>query len=126
MFPLLAVALGGAFGASARFLISTYWFPPRPGGIPWSTLGINLVGCFLLGICYVAMVEQQHWPTEHKYLLMAGFLGAFTTFSTFSLETLILFQQQNWLTAAFYCGFSVIGGLLATVLAVNLASRWFS
>ncbi len=83
---LLLVALGGALGAVARFAVST-WMPRM--GFPWATLAVNLVGSFLLGFAFLDH-GMDHGP---RLLFAVGFLGAFTTLSTFSVETVELWHE---------------------------------
>ncbi|GLS28101.1 fluoride efflux transporter CrcB [Marinibactrum halimedae] len=121
----LAVAAGGALGALLRFTISTYWLPVQGGQFPWATFLINIFGSFLIGVSYIVIVEKGVWPIEWKWILIAGFLGAFTTFSTFSLEAITLWLQHQPGTAIMYVLSSVFGGLLAAALGLHLAPKWF-
>ena len=110
----LAVALGGALGAVARYGVFI-WLTPPPGKFPIATFAVNVCGCFLAGILYVLITHaaiSQVW----RPLLAVGFLGAFTTFSTFSLEALLLWQNQQALVAVSY----VVATLLCCLLAVWL------
>lgn len=101
--PILLVALGGALGAVARFVVAT-GFARRVGtGWPWGTLFINLSGCFLIAIFAAKLTSPGM-----RYLLPIGFVGAYTTFSTFEYETLRLIELGQPL------------GALAYVLASNL------
>lgn len=118
------VALGGALGAVARFwthtqvlgIFNKHFDKPWPAG----TLTVNVVGSFLIGIAYVLLVERDLGNAYTKALFMTGFLGAFTTFSTFSLDTLLLLQQARWAAAISYAGISLLACLGATGLAMAL------
>ena len=101
--PVLLVALGGALGAVARFLVGTGIARRFGAAWPWGTLFINLTGCFLIAVLTARLTN----PTL-RYLLPVGFVGAYTTFSTFEYETLRLFQVGQ------------PGGALAYVLASNV------
>ncbi len=121
----LAVALGGALGALARFSISTYWLPVIPGKFPWSTILVNIVGSFLIGILYVVIVQKGLWSHQWRILLMTGFLGAFTTFSTFSIETVDLIQRSQITLALSYAALSLMGCVAASALGMLLSNRIF-
>ncbi len=107
---LLAVAAGGAAGAVARFSLS-FWVSQRLGvGFPWGTLAVNLVGSYLLGLA-VGIGEAATIPPAVRAALMIGFLGAFTTFSTFSVETLGLLREGESLRALVNAAVHVVAGL---------------
>ena len=108
----LLVACGGATGAVLRFYISETM---PASSFPWATLSINLVGSLLLGVVASAALAQV--LTESQALLLGvGFLGAFTTMSTFSVETITLIEQGEWRTASVYVVLSTLAGpLLAWV-----------
>ena len=115
----LAVALGGALGALARWGTSG-WIHARTGlQFPWGTLGVNLLGALLLGISY-GVFEHVQLPPAARSFLTLGFLGAFTTFSTFSYEAVLLLQRGETSRAVGYVGGSVIAGLLAVVLGLAI------
>ncbi len=100
MSQILAVALGGAAGALARHGVSTAIaaaFGPR---FPLGTLVVNVAGSFAMGWLFALFAERTHVPPEMRLLVMTGLLGAFTTFSTFSVETLALLQAGRWLAGA--------------------------
>ncbi len=109
-----AVAIGGALGAIVRFVVSAYWFPITDNRFPTGTLIVNVLGCFLIGLFYVLIVEKGLLPPYWKPLVMTGFLGALTTFSTFSLDALTLWQNGLHLLAFIY----VMANLVLCFLAV--------
>ena len=117
----LAVAAGGALGALARFGVNALVFPIFGRQLPLGTLIVNVVGSFLMGLLYVFIVEKGLLAAEWRNLLMVGFLGAFTTFSTFSLETLALWQNGHLALSVSYIIASVSLCLLATLAAIWLA-----
>ena len=98
MINLMYVALGGAVGASLRYLISLFMIQVFGTGFPFGTLLVNVIGSFFMGIVY-AFGEHMHENHILKAFIGVGMLGALTTFSTFSNETLLLFQRGEWLQA---------------------------
>lgn len=91
----LAVALGGALGALARYGTDT-WIERRALAVfPWSTLAINLSGCFAAGVVVAVLVDRVHAPAWIRVGVTLGFLGAYTTFSTFAQETLDLVEARE-------------------------------
>ena len=114
----LAVALGGALGAMGRFAVNAAVFPLFAGRFPLGTLIVNVIGSILMGVCYVLIIERGVLPAEMRNLLMAGFLGAFTTFSTFSLDTLALWQNGHLALAAAYIALNIVLCLAGTAGAI--------
>lgn len=111
---LLFIALGGASGAVARYLLSSWAHRLWEGQLPVGTLLVNVLGSFSIGIIYVLLVEKQLIHQDWRGVLMVGFLGAFTTFSTFSLEAIGLLEAGHLAYAIGYM-------LLSTVLCVAMA-----
>ena len=113
------IAIAGAAGALTRYGIGRA-VGPRP--FPWATLGINVSGSFVLGFLVTIGVTRD-WPETTTVPLAVGFLGAYTTFSTFSLETFTLLRTDR-APAAFACiAASVVGGLAAAALGYAVARR---
>lgn len=104
---LMFIALGGASGAVARYLLAAWAHRLWEGQLPVGTLLVNVLGSFTIGIVYVLLVEKQLIHQDWRGVLMVGFLGAFTTFSTFSLETITLLES-GYITHA-------LGYMLASV-----------
>ncbi len=116
---LLAVAVGGALGAMARYVLSE-WAQLRWGlQFPWGTLIVNLLGCFALGLVY-GLLETVEISAALRPAVTVGFLGAFTTFSTFSYETLLLVEGGQALRAAGYVALSVAVGLALSATGLAL------
>lgn len=112
-----AVAAGGALGSLGRYLIGRAW-SIADGRFPSPTLAVNLVGSFLLGLLMVVLVERRAPSRYARALLGVGVLGAFTTFSTFAVDTVQLASNHHMAVAAAYVGSSVIGGIAAAGLGV--------
>jgi fluoride exporter len=121
----LAVAIGGALGSVTRYGVALL-LPTVAGKFPWPTFIVNLLGSFLIGVVYVVIVEKQMLSPEMRLWLMTGFLGGFTTFSSFSLETLQLWQQGQVVQALIYVISSVVLCLIAVAIAVTLTQKFFN
>ena len=93
MLQILAIAGGGALGAVARFGVSTSVYRWLGRDFPWGTLAVNGLGSFAMGLLFVLLLERALLAPELRAAVLIGFLGSFTTFSTFSLETLTLVEQ---------------------------------
>jgi CrcB protein len=89
----ISVALGGALGAVCRYWVSICLLPVTSYKFPFATLSVNVAGSLLMGVLYVIIVEKGGLPEQARNILMVGFLGAFTTFSTFSLDAISLWQN---------------------------------
>lgn len=116
------VGLGGFLGANARYWLGV-WLQERLGEtFPWATLIVNVTGSFVLGLLLAAATERFTLPAPPvlRLAVAAGFLGAYTTFSTFEYETLALLRTGAWPRAAAYVLLSVAAGLLAVALGVRL------
>ena len=88
-----AIMLGGAIGALMRFVVSTTLTEKLGSSFPYGTLAVNVIGSFIMGILAMWLVEKVGLDPIWRMAIFVGFLGAFTTFSTFSMETLNLFEQ---------------------------------
>jgi CrcB protein len=114
MNQIIAVALGGAFGAVIRFLMSTGLYQWLGRDFPYGTLVVNIVGSFMIGLLSEALILQRLAITlEYRSAILVGFIGAFTTFSTFSLETIYLIEQGSINKALINIAVSVLACLLA-------------
>ena len=118
----LAVAIGGAVGAMARYSVSVVMVSLHPK-FPVATLFVNVAGSFLIGVLYVLIVEKALLAPVWRHVLMIGFLGAFTTFSTFSIETLHLYQTGHWQLALIYLMLSFILGVTAVFAGIVLMEK---
>jgi fluoride exporter len=110
---LLLIAVGGAIGSVARYIVGRAVQGLSGSGFPVGTLVVNIVGCFLIGVFVRFLLNMQTSP-ELRALLVVGFCGGFTTFSTFSYETVGLIEGGDYARAATYVVASVVICILAT------------
>ena len=116
----LAVSIGGAMGAVLRHALASAITAQSKSGFPLGIFTVNVLGCFLMAICYVLLVERQLLGGLWRDFTLAGLLGAFTTFSTFSLQTYMLIVNGRWALALGYILASVLVCLLAVAVGVFL------
>ena len=116
----LSIAIGGAMGAMGRYWVSSCLLPISSYKFPYATFSVNVIGSLLMGILYVLIVERGGLPEQVRHLLMVGFLGAFTTFSTFSLDAISLWQNGGQTMALIYVFSTVFSCLLAIIVAIWL------
>lgn len=114
MFKLLAIAGGGAIGAVLRYALSNATHAWLGRGFPYGTLLVNVIGCLAMGVLYVLFIERLNIGPEWRAALQIGLLGALTTFSTFSMETLLLIQNGEVQKALLNIFLSVLLCLAAT------------
>ena len=118
---VLVVGLGGAVGAVSRYLASG-WVQTLTGGFfPWGTMAVNVAGSLALGFTMV-WLQSTTASAELRDLITVGFLGSFTTFSTFSYETGAMLRAGDWYRAGGYTAGSVALGLVAVALGASLAT----
>lgn len=110
----LSVALGGALGASARYAVAALMLRLMGPGFPWGTLTVNVAGSFAMGLLVEGLALRFNISPELRLLLVTGFLGGFTTFSAFSLDTANLIERNAMGPAAAY----VIASVLLSVGAL--------
>ena len=120
---LLLVGLGGFAGAVLRWLVDGWVSERNPTAFPFGTLVVNLTGSFLLGVLFAWVIERNVLPADIRAPVMIGFIGAYTTFSTFMLESWRLVEDGAWALATANLVGSVVLGLAAVVagLAVGRA-----
>jgi fluoride exporter len=122
----LALLFFGILGVFLRYIISVYLQTKLASSFPVSTLIINAVGCFVIGVVYVCGVEKVAMSEEFRLGLMVGLLGGFTTFSSYSLEVVNLLQASFWMQAGAYVLFSQALCIGATGVAMVLTRFAFS
>jgi CrcB protein len=113
----LIVGLGGFIGANLRYIVGT-WAQQRWGpSFPYGTMLINVTGSFILGL-FATLAVRLAWNDQWRLLVAIGFVGAYTTFSTFEFETLQLVSNGSWIRAFANIGLSVVFGFVAAFIGV--------
>ncbi|MGW6736508.1 fluoride efflux transporter CrcB [Streptomyces sp. NPDC055013] len=121
--PIIAVvALGGAIGATARYAVSLWW-PAQPGGFPWATFWINVVGCAMIGVLMVIITEVRPAHRLVRPFVGTGVLGGFTTFSTYAVDIQQLVDSGQPRTGLAYLAATLIAALTAVWLATAATRR---
>ena len=121
MLNVLFICIGASLGALARWRLSL-WLSPG-GLLPWGTLAANLVGGYLVGICVAVFQAMPQLDPVWRLALVTGFLGALTTFSSFSAEVVNLLMHQRYALALGTAGLHLFGSLLLTVAGIWIAQQ---
>ncbi|MCK5854831.1 MAG: fluoride efflux transporter CrcB [Sulfurovaceae bacterium] len=119
---LLAVGIGGFLGATLRFTLSSFIQNSTHIIFPFGTLFVNILGSFFIGFLFLYF-QEINLSAHQKALLITGLLGALTTFSTFSLETLLMIQESLWAKALSNIGLNVVLCLVATYLGMMVFKK---
>jgi CrcB protein len=114
---LAAVGAGAVFGAWLRWGLG-YWLNPKLGQLPLGTLAANLVGGYLIGIAVAVFAAHPALSPFWRLLIVTGFLGSLTTFSTFSAENIALLASGAWGAALLHAGLHLAGSLVATAVGI--------
>ena len=109
---LLMVGCGGFVGTAGRYLVGRWVSDLWSGIFPLGTFLVNIIGCFVIGVCSGLIEETKLLSPQQGLMLTTGFCGGFTTFSAFANEMRILGQQGQWVTFGVYLGLSVVLGIL--------------
>lgn len=117
---LLLVASGGTLGALARYLVFR-WLGFSMSGFPIATFTANILGCFLIGVVWASLASEKYFLI--RMFLVTGFLGGFTSFSSFGWESFEMFQAGKWKMALIYIGSSNIIGLAMLVLGYLMIEK---
>jgi len=120
---LAVIALGGMLGASARYGLARA-MPVEPERFPWATFATNVSGSFALGLLLVLLVEHGLGGRYARPFLATGVLGAYTTMSTFAVETSLLVKDGDALLGVVYAVASVVVGLAGAVAGIRLGRAW--
>ena len=121
--PFLLIGLGGFVGANARYLVSTYAARHLGASLPWGTAVVNVLGSFILGAFLTWTTERVVADAAYRWLVVVGFCGSFTTFSSYAFETAELLEQGHVLDAIGNVAVNNIACFLAVVAGIAFA-RW--
>ena len=124
MTKIISVAIGGAFGAVARYLINISPLANLFEKFPFPTFFINITGSFLIGFLLTLLSDKLQVSDNLRMAIMVGFLGAFTTFSTFEMEIYGLIRDRYFVTAFTYFFLSVLVGFIGVLAGVSLARKF--
>lgn len=120
----IAIALGGALGAVGRHFVAGRLTGMLGTGFPYGTLFVNVLGSFLMGLLVELVAVKLNLPRPIQAFLTVGFLGAFTTFSTFSMEVVLLMERHTPILALAYVALSVTLAVAAFGLGLTLVRQW--
>ncbi len=120
MQKLLLIAVAGGLGALSRYGLAGLVQRWTDSMFPWGTAVVNVVGCFVFGLLWVAMEERFSLSPETRVIVLTGFMGAFTTFSTYMFETQQLLEDSQYLLAFGNLGLQNVLGLAAVILGLSL------
>jgi len=121
MNMLVAIAVGGAVGALGRHFVNVAMGSLLGTGFPWGTVTVNIVGSFLMGVLIHMLAVSWNVSPEMRALLTVGVLGAFTTFSTFSLDVVTMYERDALILAGVYVVVSVVASIGALFVGLRLA-----
>ena len=124
MLTVLAICIGASLGALARWGLGL-WLTPG-GLLPWGTLAANLVGGYLIGVAIAAFQAMPQFDPLWRLLLITGFLGGLTTFSSFSAEVVEFLMTGRYGLALLTAGLHVLGSLAMTVLGLKSLAWWLA
>jgi CrcB protein len=124
IYQVIAICIGACAGALARWQLGLWLNPIAISGtvLPWGTLAANLIGGYLVGVCVAVFQAMRELDPTWRLLLVTGFLGALTTFSSFSAEVVAMLAQQRYALALGTAGLHLIGSLALTVIGMRSAS----
>lgn len=114
MEKYLLIGLGGGIGSISRYVVSRLVYHAAGESFPYGTLAVNIIGCFFIGLLMSFMQERLAVNSNIRFLIVVGFLGGFTTFSSFSYETFELMRAGSVTAAFFNAAYNVVGCLAAT------------
>ncbi len=124
MYQVIAICIGACAGALARWQLGLWLNPIAISGtvLPWGTLAANLIGGYLVGVCVAVFQAMPELDPTWRLLLVTGFLGALTTFSSFSAEVVAMLGQQRYALALGTAGLHLLGSLALTVIGMRSVS----
>jgi CrcB protein len=125
MHAVIAISLGAVLGALARWRLSL-WLNQGAAVLPWGTLAANWIGAYIVGMAVVFFQSQTQIDPVWRLAVITGFLGALTTFSTFSAEVIAMLQHGRFALAVGTAGLHLLGSLLLTWVGMRSAALWFT
>jgi CrcB protein len=125
MHSVIAISLGAVLGALARWRLSL-WLNQGAAILPWGTLAANWIGAYIVGLAVVFFQSQTQIDPVWRLAVITGFLGALTTFSTFSAEVIAMLQHGRFVLALGTAGLHLLGSLLLTWVGMRSAAIWFA
>lgn len=125
MHSVIAISLGAVLGALARWRLSL-WLNQGTAILPWGTLAANWIGAYIVGVAVVFFQSQTQIDPVWRLAVITGFLGALTTFSTFSAEVIAMLQHGRFAFAVGTAGLHLLGSLLLTWVGMRTAAIWFT
>jgi CrcB protein len=120
MLKIALIALAGAFGTLCRYWLSGVVYDVLGRDFPWGTWAVNILGCFLFGLVWILSEERGFLSAQARILILTGFMGAFTTFSTFIFESGGILNDGQWLKLALNLGGQNLVGFTALYLGTGL------
>lgn len=121
----IAVGIGGVVGALARYGVGQWFDTNATDAFPLATWSANMIGSFLLAFLTMYMFRMKHISQSVISAIGTGMIGSFTTFSTFSVETMQLLQHEAFLMAFYYVSISIVGGLLLSLFGFYLGNMLY-
>jgi CrcB protein len=120
MYLILSIAIGGAIGATSRYIISSAIQNLSSSTFPYGMLVCNILGSIILGLLYASLAKADIFTDNIKAFIQIGILGSFTTFSAFSLEAFLMFENADYITAIIFIILSVFLSISGLALGVNM------
>lgn len=121
LYKILLIGFGGFIGTTSRYIISIIFQEKFNSSFPWATMCINLAGSFIIGVLFTMALKENFLSEAWRDILIIGFCGGFTTFSTFSLDNYNLYNTGQILPLIIYSSISVIGGFLMVFFGIVTA-----
>jgi fluoride exporter len=120
MARILAIAAAGAIGSLARYWLSALVQRWTGSPFPWGTFAVNIIGSFLFGLIWTLAEERLAISAETRIIVLTGFMGAFTTFSTFAFETSMFVRDSQWLLVAGNIAAQILVGITAVLIGMRV------